>query len=50
MSGLGVGKCLGIAMTWMKVSVASAIVMRMVVGWDNASQRWSEGGGFAMSL
>lgn len=50
MSGLGVGKGLVIAMTWMKVSVASAIVMRMVVGWDNASQRWSEGGGFAMSL
>ena len=31
MSGLGVGKCLGIAMTWMKVSITSEIVMRMVV-------------------
>ncbi len=48
MSGLGVGKGLVIAMTWMKVSITGCITVRMVVGWDNASQRWSEGGGFAI--
>lgn len=39
MSGLGVGKGLGIAMIWMKVSITGEIAMRMMVGSRGVSGR-----------
>ena len=40
MSGLGVGKGLGIAMTWMTTSITCEIVMRMVVDCKGVSGIW----------